>query len=1459
MHSRVLLLWAVCLGPLALSAQKKTKASEPPPPVAAKGGKLTYAPDERGDRIPDFSYSGYKGGSVPIPDVAVRVTVPHQDGDATFRIQAALDYVASLPADASGIRGAVLLEKGVYAVNGSLLLRHSGVILRGSGMGADGTVLLATGEDRRTLIRILGVNDRVVDKETAIADAYVPVGAMHIHVAGGGFKVGDHILVHRPSTAEWIKLLGMETFGGGVSALGWKPGQRDLRWDRIVTAVAGDELTLDAPLTTSLDTAYGGGLVAKYRWAGRIEEVGVENLRCKSVYDLSNPKDEAHSWMAITMENVTDAWVRQVVVEHFAGSAVLVLETGNRITVEDAKYLAPVSEIGGQRRNAFYTAGGQTLFQRLYSERAFHDFSVGYCAPGPNAFVQCQSYYSYSLSGAVDSWASGILFDVVNIDGQVLSYANREQDAQGAGWCGANSVFWNCTAARINCYRPPGAENWAFGSWAQFGGDGYWAESNETIQPRSFYYTQLAERVGAEAAARGQILPMESEASSSPTVEQAQALIAQSHQPRVSMSEWIDQSAVRHPIPTSVGTAPSIDRVGVSTPKAVVKAPAMAVENGWLVRGHQVLSGARHYEPWWMGSVRPYGVAEAKPAVTRYVPGRVGLGLTDDLDSLTEQMKRRGAVALDHNYGLWYDRRRDDHERIRRLDGDVWPPFYELPFKRSGKDTAWDGLSKYDLTKYNPYYWKRLRQFADLADSKGLVLIHQNYFQHNIIEAGAHYADFPWRPANNINHTGFPEPPPYAGDKRIFMADQFYDTSHPVRHDLHRAFIRQCLDNFSQNTGVIQLIGAEFTGPLHFVQFWIDNIHQWELEKGRKEVIGLSVTKDVQDAILNDPSRAAVVDVIDIRYWYYQQDGKAYAPKGGLSLAPRQHERLLKPKRPSFEQVYRAVSEYRVKYPEKAVIYSAEGCDNFGWAVFMGGGSLANIPDVKEPGFLAAAAGMKPYAEPIAKGTYVLSGIRGAIVYADGSAAFTLPKGKYKTHRISPSDGATIKGANAKGAMVYWLDGKVEFPEVLSGSSAALPAIKVSPDGHFFTVKGAPFFWLGDTGWLLLTKLNKQETDRYLADRQAQGFNVIQVMVVHGLSDADVDGDSALINKNISTPAIASGYWKQLDYVVAKAEEKGLYIALVPIWGSVVKQLKAKPEQVKPYITFLAERYRSHSNIIWMNGGDIQGADYTDVWNFIGVTLRSEDPAHLITYHPRGRTSSSFWFEQQSWLDFNSVQSGHRNYAQDTSAGDVHYGEDNWKYIVSDYYKKPTRPVLDAEPSYEGIPYGLHDTSLPRWNAADVRRYAYWSVFAGGCGFTYGNNSVMQFLRPTDKGSAYGAKDPWFNAVYDPGARQMVYLKKLMLSRSYFDRVPDSSLAVGTGERHDRVLATRGKDYAFLYTYTGKPFRVNPASLGAEKLKASWYNPRNGEWKEIGVVSGKKEMEYTPEEGNDWVLVLDKI
>jgi hypothetical protein len=994
----------------SLYAQKNAK---PRPPLFSEKGKLVYTTDSSGNRIPDFSYCGYNAGEQAIPTVAVKIVVSARPGeDATARIQLAIDHVGRLPAGPDGFRGAVLLSRGTHRILGTLRIKDDGVVLRGEGMGDDGTILLGDGKDRATMIIVEGKNNLKGSPDTLrITDAYVPVNANSFTVnAAKDIAKGDRIIISRPSTQEWIAALGTGHFGGGITSLGWKPGQRVINWKRTVTAVTGNTVTVDVPLTTSLDARYGGGNLIKFQWPGQLRHSGIENMQLVSAYDAANPKDEAHRWMAITIDNASDGWVRRVSFKHFAGSAVALLDNAERITVEDCISTDPVSEIGGERRNTFYTSGQQTLFQRCYAANGVHDFALGFCSPGPNAFVQCESNRPFGFSGGLDSWSSGVLFDVVNVDGQAISLMNRGQDGQGAGWNIANSVLWNCTASRIDCYQPPTAQNWSFGSWSQFAGDGYWGESNNSIEPRSLYYAQLEERIGKTVNDRIQLIDIGSEASSSPTVAQAAALTKAAYEPMMTLTKFIGSNVKRYPLDTDHKGVKDIDDVAKTVVRPASAAPAMHIKNGWLVRGEQVVTGGRLSVPWWNGTAKPYALKNASGAITRFVPGRTGRGRTDDLDTLSDNLLSSNTVAVEQNYALWYERRRDDHERIRRMDGEVWPPFYELPFARSGRDSAWDGLSKYDLTKYNYWYWNRLKTFADLADQKGLLLIHQNYFQHNIIEAGAHYADFPWRPANNINNTGFPEPVPYAGDKRIFMAEQFYDTTHAVRRELHKKYIRQCLDNFVGNNGVIQFIGEEFTGPLQFVQFWLNTVTEWERQTGRKAIIGLSVTKDVQDAILNDPGYAAVIDIIDIRYWHYQADGIAYAPKGGENLAPRQHARLLKPKSSSPAQIYRAVSEYRKQYPDKAVIYSGDGYDRNGWAVLMAGGSLPDLK-IEDKSFLQAASSMQPVIPGDPTDQWILENpSTGLIVYnrsAEVKADLSAVAGAFDVIWVSTSTGRT--------------------------------------------------------------------------------------------------------------------------------------------------------------------------------------------------------------------------------------------------------------------------------------------------------------------------------------------------------------------------------------------------------------------------------------------------------------------
>ncbi len=850
---------------------------------AGADGKLVYDRDARGDRIPDFSHAGYRGGDAPIPNVPAAVSVAPPKGDATRILQAAIDAVSARPVDANGFRGAVCLKPGRYEVDGQLKLAAGGVVLRGS--GPDRTILVASGRDRRTPIVVRGRADRQLGPPIPIADEYVPAGTMTIAAKGHAFKVGDTIRIEHPSTKEWIAALGMDRFPSKDkgSWQDWKPGTLDLIWDRIVTGVEGEAIILDAPLTMALDSKVSRARVRSVSWPGRIEIVGIEYLAIESTFDTANPLDEEHAWGGVGFENCRDAWVRNVRFRHLAGSAVHVSETASRISAVDCASERPVSELGGYRRHTYFTAGQQALFLRCRASDGRHDFAVGHLATGPTAFVQCEALNARRFSGGIESWATGILFDNVTMDGGGLALTNREIDAHGAGWAAANSVLYQCTAPVITVRQPPTARNWAIGCWGQFVGDGHWRQFNEFVKPESLFVAQLTERIG----------------------EKADAVL----RPRA-ISE----------------TPPIADFVLQDAPARITTTVPIRLANGELTLGGRPIVGSRVGLDWWRGHVLPARAAEMGHGLTRFVPGRIGPGLTDDLEDLATNLKSRGHVAVEHHWGLWYDRRRDDHQMIRRIDGEVWPPFYELPWARSGRGRAWDGLSQYDLTKFNPWYFARLARFADLAAERGLVLVQQMYFQHNVLEAGAHWADFPWRPANCLQATGFPEPPPYENKKRIFMAEAFYDVSHPVRRELHRAYIRHCLDVLGAKSNVIFQLGEEYTGPRAFAEFWLDTVAEWEREQGRDVLVSLSCPKDVQDAILVDPVRSKIVEIIDFKYWWYTANGGVYDPPGGRNRAPRQEFReWAGSKSRSPESLAKQVAEYRAKHPDKAITLSFDG------------------------------------------------------------------------------------------------------------------------------------------------------------------------------------------------------------------------------------------------------------------------------------------------------------------------------------------------------------------------------------------------------------------------------------------------------------------------------------------------------------------------------------------------------
>jgi hypothetical protein len=404
---------------------------------------------------------------------------------------------------------------------------------------------------------------------------------------------------------------------------------------------------------------------------------------------------------------------------------------------------------------------------------------------------------------------------------------------------------------------------------------------------------------------------------------------------------------------------------------------------------------------------------------------------------------------------------------------------------------------------------------------------------------------------------------------------------------------------------------------------------------------------------------------------------------------------------------------------------------------------------------------------------------------------------------------------------------------------------------------GTPFFWLGNTSWLMPERLNRDEVEFYLTRESEEGYNVEQIQVLDSnYPTFNVFGRQAFDDSfdfDAYTRPGEYGYWDHLDYIVDMAERMGIYIAMDCIWGGQVKRLT--PEKAAKYGRFLAERYKNRPNIIWMIGGDIMGDKGMDAWESLARAIKAVDKVHLMTFHPRGRTTSAWWYNDREWLDFNMFQSGHRRYGQRGGDGDYtirdNTEEDNWRYVAMSFGDKqeqiagrevrgPQKPVIDGEPSYEDIPQGLHDFSAPRWQDYDVRRYAYWAVFAGCFGHTYGHNSIMQFMRPGVLGS-FGAKKAWWDALEDPGYKQMKHLKRLMTSVPFTEGQCDQTvIASPNGERYDRIIATRGQDYLMVYNYSGRPMTLDLTKISGKKKKVWLMNPADGSLQYLGEYANAK-------------------
>jgi hypothetical protein len=441
------------------------------------------------------------------------------------------------------------------------------------------------------------------------------------------------------------------------------------------------------------------------------------------------------------------------------------------------------------------------------------------------------------------------------------------------------------------------------------------------------------------------------------------------------------------------------------------------------------------------------------------------------------------------------------------------------------------------------------------------------------------------------------------------------------------------------------------------------------------------------------------------------------------------------------------------------------------------------------------------------------------------------------------------------------------------GNANELPRLNVSDHRRFLvTETGQPFFWLGDTAWELFHRLDREEAIRYLDNRAAKGFTVIQAVALaelNGLQTPNPYGHRPLVDNDPTRPDVKDGpnndYWDHVDFVVHEANRRGMYIGFLPTWGDKWnKKWGVGPEIFTPqnaevYGEWLGRRYR-HAGIVWILGGDrpVENDRHREIIRAMARGLRRGDGgAHLITFHPMGGQSSAQYFHDEEWLDFNMRQNGH----------DLGF-TGRYDQTRQDYDRTPVKPVLDGEPVYEDHPVSFAPDKQGHTIAADVRRALYWDLFSGAFGHTYGHHSVWQMWAP-GREPVNRPLMPWHEALDQPGANQMQHAKRLLLSRPFLSRIPDDSVIVPAafpssvpGAGRYRLVATRDSEgsYAMVYVPVGRPFRIRMDVIRGPTVRAWWFSPRDGSTRVIGEFPNTGQREFRPPElgeYSDWVLVLD--
>ncbi|MGQ9731559.1 MAG: apiosidase-like domain-containing protein, partial [Candidatus Zipacnadales bacterium] len=783
------------------------------------------------------------------------------------------------------------------------------------------------------------------------------------------------------------------------------------------------------------------------------------------------------------------------------------------------------------------------------------------------------------------------------------------------------------------------------------------------------------------------------------------------------------------------------------------------------------------------------------------------------------------------------------------------------PWARTGPGLALDGKPKFDLTRYDETYFSRLRSRVESAGKRGIyvsIMLFEGWglqFGENAWQA------HPFNPQNNVNGIGS-DP---NGDGKGLEVHELVD---PQMTAVQEAYVRKVIDTVNDLDNVLYEISnenhpASTEWQYHMIRF----IHDYERRKPKQHPVGMTfqykggsnqtlfdspaewISPNPEGGYRDDPPAAdgnkVVINDTDHlwgiggnRQWVWKSFCRGLNP---IFMDP--YEGVVLPSDAKWESIRASLGH---------VLALSERLD---LAKLTPQNTLAST------GYCLAEPGRE----------YVVYLPEGGEVKVDLSQA----QGSLAVEWISGASGEVSVGPAIAGGSLRSLTCPLAGDAVLHlhrldeaaplQTREALQLLPSAPiprefrlrvsENHRYLVDqdGRPWLWIGDTGWSLFHSLTAEEAEMYLENRRQKGFTLIQCILAHYWGSVPAHGiaetESPWLDNNPATPNPT--FFEHVDRVLQIAQQKGLVLGLLPAWGDLVVSRKVlTTANARAYGKWLGTRYKDSPNIVWILGGDQPPTGFEDVYRELAAGLREGDGGrHLITYHPRGGQQSSTYFHEEPWLDLNMMQSGH--------VIDI----PNYAMVLADYARTPVKPTLDGEPRYEHIINGLREEG-PRISAHQVRKAAYNALLSGACGHTYGCSEIYRFWRPGDEGR-WGPDTPWQAAMDFPGAFHIGYLKALLLSLPWHTLHPEPSLIAGqpgSGGTYMPAALSADRSRALIYVPETQVVPVNLARLSARKVRATWYNPRDGSFIPVGEFSGDSTPRFVapaPDPDADYVLLLE--